>query len=131
MVKTRTTHAWKSRGRNRSAGRRLWLEELEHRRVLATAGIDLVGGVLEIDGTGNDDMITIAYEDPADVGGNVVATIRKSNGSLLAQETYDRLDITSLIVRAFGGNDRVTNVTDIADTMEGGEGKEHVARRRW
>lgn len=114
--------AWAGCNRNRPRSLRLALEELEHRRLLATASIQLANGVLGISGTGGDDLISIAYEDPADIFGDVVATVRKSNGTVLVQASYDRMDITSLVVRSWGGNDRVNNTTDIADTMEGGAG---------
>jgi Ca2+-binding RTX toxin-like protein len=110
--------------RNGVAGRRLLLEGLEQRRLLAVASIDLVGDVLEISGTGNDDMISLVYEDPADVVGNVIATVRKSSGALLVQETYDRMDVASLVVRAGGGRDGVSNTTNVPDVMEGGEGND-------
>ena len=123
MVKRPMTNGESPR-RNGVAGRRLLLEELEQRRLLATASIDLVDEILEISGTSNDDMISIAYEHPADVLGNVVATVRKSSGALLVQETYDRMDIASLVVRAWGGRDGVTNMTNIPDIMEGGDGND-------
>lgn len=118
MFKKCVRHAWRNRRRHTGADRRLLVESLEPRRVLATASIDLADGVLEIVGTGNADTISVA----CDAAGDVVATIRKSDGSLLLQETYDRIDITSLVARALGGNDRVSNSTNIPDTMEGGEG---------
>ena len=121
---TRSTIIRKNAHRNGVAGQRLLLEELEQRRLLAVAAIDLVGDVLEINGTSNDDMISIIYEDPADILGNVTATVRKSSGALLVQETYDRMDVASLVVRAGGGRDGVNNMTNIPDVMEGGEGND-------
>jgi Ca2+-binding RTX toxin-like protein len=93
---------------------------------LAPAGIALVDGELIIDGTDNSDLITVVYEDPADVDGNVVITIRKPNLAVVDEEVVDRDDVESLQVNALGGSDRVFNATDIPDTMEGGEGSDFL-----
>src|SRR6188508_1935261 len=89
----------------------LRVEGLERRYLLA-ASID--NRVLLVDGTGGDDVISIA----ASGGGNVVVTI---NGD---DDVFDDLDFDTIEVNAGGGDDRVSMGEGLTApaTLRGGAG---------
>ena len=99
--------------------RRLSIQRLEDRRLMA-ADIDLDNGVLSIEGTNDEDKITI--EVSSTNPNEVIATITDRHNNLIEQEDY-RLDrIDHIVVNALGGDDNISNWTNITSEMNGGAG---------
>jgi Ca2+-binding RTX toxin-like protein len=99
-------------------------ERLENRWMMA-ADIDLDGDELIVEGTNNDDHITIeptTIVDNGDSEDGVLVTIRAGyNGPVLLQESFELDRIDELVVSALDGNDYVVNSTNIPGTFYGGD----------
>ena len=111
--------------------RRPSIELLESRRVLAhnvghSPGggnphqgdpIEIVGGVLTIEGTSKSDRITLSSD-----GTNVTATFNKQT------ETFLLADLTSISIDGAGGNDRIDIANSILAnaTITGGPGNDRI-----
>lgn len=99
--------------------RLLCFEKLGERKLLA-ADISLSGGILEIQGTDNRDIIQI--EGSVDSLGYV--TIRNASGNILRDSYFWGPSVDEIQVRAHGGDDHVENNTDIFSKQYGGTGND-------
>lgn len=106
---------------SRRASRRLRLESLESRQLMAY-DVDLIGGVLDIEGGSRDDVISIYYN--LNTAQNKVRVeIRDWNtDELLLIEDRPLADVTKVEVHSFEGMDRITNLTSLPMKAFGGEG---------
>jgi Ca2+-binding RTX toxin-like protein len=98
-------------------------ERLEDRQMMA-ADISLNSGVLEVDGTGDDENIVIETN-PANTN-QVLVTVTSFNDDGEIDETVQRAfarnQVTSIEVSADDGDDTVTNRTNIQSELHGDEG---------
>jgi Ca2+-binding RTX toxin-like protein len=99
-------------------------ERLEDRRMMA-ADIDLDNGVLTIQGTNNDDYITIAA-DPSDSDKLVVTVKQLDSGVVLAQDDFEHEDVQEILAQGLDGNDLIQNDTDIRARFFGGNGNDRL-----
>ena len=107
-----------------SKKRRLKLEHLQARKLMA-ADIDLDNGILEIEGTNDNETIEISYEynHHGEID-EVLVEIKDEDGDVIKDKDYDVEDVNWIVVNANGGDDVVTNNTDINMEAHGGEGND-------
>ena len=96
--------------------RRLSIEKVEDRRLMA-ADVTLMDGVLEIEGTDDDDSAQVAIVDE----GNTVRV--RITDSIDAPEVYEfvRGDVNHIVFQGYAGNDLFDNDTDIRSIATGGD----------
>ncbi len=99
--------------------RNLRLEMLSDRKLLA-ADISFSGGILDIQGTDERDIIQI--EGTSDNFG--IVSIRDEAGNVLDDAYFWGPNVDQIHVRALGGNDHVENNTDIYSKQWGGTGND-------
>jgi Ca2+-binding RTX toxin-like protein len=96
-------------------------ERLEERQMMA-ADIGLNDGVLEIDGTGDNDNIVIGTNSNTNQVTVIVFTLNEDGEIEGVQESFARNLVNRIEVEAGDGDDTVTNSTNIQSEMDGGEG---------
>jgi hypothetical protein len=112
-----------------SNNRKMKFENLEDRRLMA-ADIDLdANGIIQIEGTDENDTIEISYTyDNAEID-EVLVVIRDADGDVIEDKDYDVEDVNWINVYAKDGDDYVVNNTDINMTADGGAGRLRLKSR--
>lgn len=121
------------KGMTRNA-RRLGIERLESRQLMAV-GAEMTSGILEIEGTENADVISIDTAFYSMAGTGTIPTLQlatqvtirdRTTNELILQQRFDPLAIQDIVVWSLGGNDKVTNNTNITSSIEGGAGHDEL-----
>ncbi len=98
----------------------LKMESLENREVPASVSLTL--GVLKVEGSNSADIIQITTSNQM-----VNATVRDSTtGLFLAIGSFSTVQVTSLRVDAFDGNDIIKNKTSLNSDIRGGNGNDQL-----
>jgi Ca2+-binding RTX toxin-like protein len=114
--------------RNGWLSRRLQIEPLEERRLLAIDTISFTDGKLLIEGSPSNDTARVSI-----AGTTLTATL--VNSGKTTQQTYSASSVTKIIFRGYAGNDTFTNQTSIRtdaygsdgnDTLTGGSGIDYL-----
>lgn len=93
------------------------VESLED-RVMLTANVSLLSGVLTITGENIADTISIRYGDDSH------STVDVLRSDTIEVVSFDTSDINSITVRGRRGDDTIINETSIAATVYGGKGND-------
>eukprot|EP00913_Durusdinium_trenchii_P023300 g21878.t1 len=123
MVKNWVASSRRPKRRKRPA--RIGFSEHLEDRVLLAADISLVNGVVEIEGTNDNDRIEIQH-----LNGNpnyVLVTVKDGNGgNLTSPQVFLTSQIQKIDVEALGGGDQIINSTAIDDVINGGAGYDYI-----
>jgi hypothetical protein len=106
---------------------RLGLDSLERRDVPSSVTVALSNGVLKIDGTSGDDVVTVAPGAPIKIGNFFLQTIdvkATTNGASPVTFNTSVLGVKSIRFQGFAGNDTFTDSTAIPCWANGGPGND-------
>jgi Ca2+-binding RTX toxin-like protein len=103
------------------------LEKLEDRRMMA-ADIDFDNGILNIQGTENQDKIVIAA-DPQDADRVLVTISNRQTGQVLEDRDFDLEDIDRIDAYGLGGNDEIRNEIYVQARLYGAGGDDILISR--
>ena len=104
----------RSKRQQKSGTRKLNLEALESRRLMA-GSIELNGGVLEIEGTSGDDGVEITYL----ISGGILTKVNLYSGGQTQTQYYLPWQINSIVFHGGDGDDYFRNDTDARCTAYG------------
>src|SRR5262245_56375825 len=100
------------RAPSRLQPRRLRVESLESRQMMAY-DVDLIGGVLQVEGGAGNDIISVFYNLNTAQNKVVVEITDLDSNQLVLREDRPLNQVTRIEVRGFDGDDSIGNATSL------------------